>query len=125
MTKGVKICIAAVSVIFAVSAVLSSVFLRTSGKDPEKESVWVEIVQDNKVLYKLDLSNESDRTFRIDCPGGGWNDITIKDHQISVSDADCPDHTCVKNGVLRYEYLPIICLPHKLIVRFCEGGGDQ
>jgi len=124
LTKSVKICIAVVSVVFAVSAVLSFVFLRTSKKDPEKESVWVEIVQDNDVLFKLDLSQESDRTFRIDCPDGGWNDITIKDHQISVSDADCPDHTCVKNGVLRYEYLPIICLPHKLIVRFCDGGGD-
>ena len=73
------------------------------------------------VEAKLDLAAEEDRTFRIES-SGGWNDITIKDHQISVSDADCPDHTCVKNGVLRYEYLPIICLPHKLIVRFCDGG---
>lgn len=123
MTKGVKICMAVVSVIFAVSAFLSFVFLHKTGKDTENGSVWVEIVQDNKVLYKLDLAAEEDRTFRIES-SDGWNDITIKDHQISVSDADCPDHTCVKNGVLRYEYLPIICLPHKLIVRFCDGGGN-
>ncbi len=123
MTKGVKICMAVVGVIFAVSAVLSFVFLHKTGKDTENGSVWVEIVQDNKILYKLDLAAEEDRTFRIES-SDGWNDITIKDHQISVSDADCPDHTCVKNGVLRYEYLPIICLPHKLIVRFCDGGGN-
>ena len=118
MTKGVKICLAAVLVIFAVSAALSVIFLTSAGKDPEKESVWVEVVCDNEVLYKLDLSKEEDRTFRIES-GSGWNDITIKDHRISITDADCPDHTCVKTGELRYDYLPIICLPHNLVVRFC------
>jgi hypothetical protein len=119
----VKICIGIVGVIFAVSAVLSFIFLRTSGKDPENGSVWAEIVQDNNTLYKLDLSAEEDRTFRIECKDGGWNEITIKDHRICVSDADCPDHTCVKTGYLRYDYLPIICLPHQLVIRFCDGEG--
>lgn len=123
MTKGVKICMAVVVVIFTISTVLSFIFLHKTGSGTDNGSVWVEIVQDNKILYKLDLAAEEDRTFRIE-NSAGWNDITIKDHQISVSDADCPDHTCVKNGVLRYEYLPIICLPHKLIVRFCDGGED-
>ena len=121
MTKGVKICLAVVAVVFAVSVVLSVIFLRKSSRDPSEGSVWVEIVQDNSVLYKLDLSTESDRSFRINGSDGGWNEITIKDHCISVSNADCPDQTCVKTGTLRYDYLPIICLPHKLVIRFCNG----
>ncbi len=125
MTKGVKICMAAVGAVFAVSLVLSIIIMTRSGRDPAKESVWVEIVQDNKVLYKLDLSAEPDRIIRISSPGGGWNEVKIEDGKISVSDADCPDRTCVKNGILRYEYLPIICLPHKLVVQFCEGTDEE
>ncbi|MBR4627129.1 MAG: NusG domain II-containing protein [Ruminococcus sp.] len=125
MTKGVKICLAVVSAVFAVSLVLSIRFLTATERDPSKEDVWVEIEQDKKVLYRLNLADEPDRTFRITGSDGGWNEITISRGRICVSDADCPDHTCVKNGWLRYDYLPIICLPHKLVVRFCEGGGSE
>lgn len=125
MTKGVKICLAAVSVIFAVSLVLTIRFLSPTSRDASNEDVWVEIEQDGKVLYRLNLADEEDRSFRIIAPDGGWNEITISDGKICVSDADCSDHTCVKNGWLRYDYLPIICLPHKLAVRFVEGGGAE
>ncbi|MBR1824052.1 MAG: NusG domain II-containing protein [Ruminococcus sp.] len=118
MTKGVKICLAAVIALFIAVATASYFILRPS------ESTMVEIVQDNKVLYTFDLSKEPNRTFRIDYSGGGWNEITIENGQITVSDADCPDKTCVKTGVLRSETIPIVCLPHKLIVRFCDGEGS-
>ncbi len=120
MTKGVKICIAAVGAVFIVSLVLTVRFLTPTDKNASEGSVWVEIVQDNNVIFTLDLSKEDDRSFRIESPEGGWNEVTIKDHSIMISDADCPDHTCVKTGTLRYDYLPIVCLPHKLVIRFCD-----
>jgi len=119
LSKDVKICLAVVIVLFVVSVVLSIIILRPTDK------TMVEIVQDNHVLYTLDLGREKDRSFRIEYPDGGWNEITIKDGQISVTDADCPDKTCVKTGVLRSETIPIVCLPHKLIIRFCDDGGSQ
>ena len=122
MPKGTKICLAVVILIFAASAVTSFFLLRPTKRDSSTESVYVEIVQNNKVIYKLDLSKESDRTIRITSDDGGWNDVRIEKGQISVADADCPDHTCVKAGVLKYDYLPVVCLPHKLVIRFC---GEQ
>lgn len=115
--KGVKICLAAVIVVFVAAAAASFVILR-----PKKtgSAIYVEILRDNEVLYTLDLSEESDRTFRIESEEG-WNDVTISDGRICVSDADCPDKTCVRSGDLRHEHLPIVCLPHKLVIRFCEG----
>ena len=56
MSKGVKICLAVVIVLFAVSAVLSVIILRPTDK------TMVEIVQDNHVLYTLDLGSEEDRS---------------------------------------------------------------
>lgn len=122
MTRSVKILIAVAAVIFAVSAVLTFIFFRDRKTDGE--SVMVEILQDNKVIYTLDLAKEEDRTFRIESADGGWNDVTIEDGQISITDADCSDRTCVKTGRLRSEYVPIICLPHKLVIRYADGEDE-
>lgn len=121
MTKGVKICLAAVLTALVISAVTTAVMFR-----PKKieSSQYVEIVQDNKILYSIDIVQEKDRTFRIEYPDGGWNEITIRNSQIFVSDADCPDKTCVKSGILRSENMPIVCLPHRLVIRF-SGQGEQ
>ena len=114
MTKGVKILIIIVAALFIGSVIWVILSYRTS------DSTYVEIVQNNKVLYTLDLSKENDRTFRIESNDGGWNEIKIENGKISISDADCPDHTCVKTGVLRSEAMPIVCLPHKRVIRFAE-----
>jgi len=71
-------------------------------------------------LKKEYVSKEKDRTFRIESNDGDWNEIKIENGKISISDADCPDHTCVKTGVLRTETMPIVCLPHKLVIRYAE-----
>lgn len=118
MTKGVKISLACVIAIFIISAVLTVIFMRP--KNTKNETVYVEIVQNDKVLYKLDLNSEKDRSFRIECDEG-WNEVTISNGKISITDADCPDRTCVKTGELRSEYIPIICLPHKLVIRYADG----
>lgn len=114
MTKGGKLLITVVAVLFIGSIIWVILSHRAS------ESTYVEIVQNNKVIYTFDLSKEKDRTFRIEDNNGGWNEIKIENGRISISDADCPDHTCVKTGVLKSETMPIVCLPHKLVIRFSE-----
>ena len=114
MTKGVKICLFIVIALFA-GAVISAALLYS----PSESSI-VEIVQDNTVLYTIDLSSEEDKTFRIESSDGGWNEVRIHNGKISVDDADCSDRTCVHMGLLRSENLPIVCLPHKLVIRFAE-----
>lgn len=105
----------AVGLIFLVSVCLSVCILRHSNKQA------VEIVQDGTVLYTFDLNRAEDQALRVPAADGGYNLIVIKDGTICISEADCPDQTCVKMGVLKSDYLPIVCLPHKLIVRFAEG----
>ena len=114
MTKGVKVLIIAISFIFIVSVIAGIFSLRKTDK------TYVEIVQNNKVLYTFDLSIEEDRFFRIETSDGGWNEVKINNGQISITDADCPDKTCVKTGVLRSESIPIVCLPHKLVIRYAD-----
>ena len=104
----------AVILVLLISACLSVFILRHSHKQT------VEIVQDGTVLYTFDLNNTENRNIRISAPDGGYNLVQIHDGTICISEADCPDQTCVHMGILQSDYLPIVCLPHKLIVRFAE-----
>ncbi|MDD7515649.1 NusG domain II-containing protein [Ruminococcus flavefaciens] len=114
MTKGVKAIISVVALMFIGSVIYVVLSLKPA------DSTYVEIVQNNKVIYSFDLAKEKNRSFRIECDNGGWNEIKIEDGKISMSDADCPDHTCVKTGVLRSESVPIVCLPHRLVIRYAD-----
>ena len=66
---------------------------------------------------------EGVQTFDIPCEGG-YNTIAVEGGEVCVSAADCPDQTCVQMGKLRSRALPIVCLPHRLTIRFVDGGGD-
>lgn len=79
----------------------------------------VEILQDNEVLYRLDLSETEDHMLVIEYEGRS-NTIEVKDHQIHILDADCPDHTCMSMGWLD-SAAPIICLPNHLVIRFTNN----
>lgn len=80
----------------------------------------MEIVLDNEVLYNIDISAVSYQQIHIETPDGGWNDITIQDGEIFVENADCPDLSCCHMGKLDTLHNPIVCLPHKLIIRYSE-----
>lgn len=114
MTKSVKIIGSIVLAMFIISVIIVIISFRTS------DNKTVCIIQDNKVIYTLDLSEEEDRTFRIESSNGGWNDVRIENGKICIYDADCPDQTCVHTGFLRAEGVPIVCLPHRLIIRFAD-----
>ncbi|SEK72686.1 NusG domain II [Ruminococcus sp. YRD2003] len=117
MTKGVKICLMAAIVIF-VGAVAAMLYLRLPS-----DSTWVAITQDGKTLYTFDLAtfdDEQTQQIRIESPDGGYNIVEIDEgNTIRISEADCPDKTCVKTGELS-DGVPIVCLPHKLVIKYID-----
>ena len=50
----------------------------------------------------------------------GSNTVLVEPGAISVSSADCPDRICVFQGRLTQSGVPIICMPHRLII-WIEG----
>ena len=80
----------------------------------------VEIVQDGEVLYRFDLAAEEDQILEVEYEGR-INRIEIRDHQIHVLEADCPDQVCVDMGWLD-SAAPIVCLPNHLVIQFTEGS---
>ena len=59
-----------------------------------------------------------DGTFSLN---GGSNILVIEDGKAFLSDANCPDHICVKQGKIHYTGQVITCLPNRLTVTV-EGG---
>lgn len=105
------------AVLFAASGIMAYILMKPSQNEN------VEIVSNGNVLYSFDLSKTENQSITImSADGKSSNTICIENGTICVSDAECPDKTCVKSGMLRSEGLPIVCLPNKLIVRFCEEG---
>lgn len=47
---------------------------------------------------------------------GGTNTLVIENGEAWLSDADCPDLLCVKQGRIKYTGECITCLPNKLTV---------
>lgn len=63
--------------------------------------------------YSFDLEDAS-----------GVNTVQVERGRIRISAADCPDQVCVNQGFISDGTVPIVCLPHKLIIEITGGGGE-
>ena len=77
----------------------------------------VAVVRVNGVVTERHPLN-ADGTFPLN---GGSNILVIQDGQAWLSEADCPDKLCVKQGRIHYSGQVITCLPNRLTVTV-EGG---
>lgn len=51
----------------------------------------------------------------------GSNTIHVEPGRISVTAANCPDRICVAQGAIDKGGIPIVCVPHRLVVKI-EGS---
>lgn len=107
--KSNKLLIIAVVGVFALC--LAAIALIYTGAH---QGTQVIISQNGQEIYRLDL--DEDRELRIDAPEGGYNVVRVENGQISVTEADCPDQICVQQGKINDDAVPIVCLPHKLVI---------
>ncbi|MBQ2470027.1 MAG: NusG domain II-containing protein [Ruminococcus sp.] len=113
-----RVLIAVAAAIFA-AGIVGCLLLLFAPSDHNK----VLIRRDGEVLYSLDLSKETNRTFVIPY-GGSSNTIEIRDGRIRVMEAECPDKVCVRTGWLSSSAIPIVCLPNHLEISFASGNDD-
>jgi len=68
---------------------------------------------DGEVRLTLDLSEDREETIKTDL---GTNTVRVKNGEVSVISADCPDKLCEKHSAIHLSGETIVCLPHKLVV---------
>lgn len=75
----------------------------------------VEISIDGTVVETLDLGK--DQEYTIEGASGGTNHLIIKDRQVWVSEATCPDKICIHQGKISHDGELIVCLPNRMIAK--------
>ena len=82
------------------------------------------IYVDGKCVRSVDLAavKESEQ-FILTCTSGS-NTILVEPGRIRITDADCPDQICVTSGWLENGAVPIVCLPHRLVIRLESASAD-
>ena len=81
----------------------------------------VVVTVDGYTVLTLSLSEDREEVVKT---GNGFNTSRIKDGEVSVAEADCPDKLCVRQGWISYDGESIVCLPHKLVVTVRGSGHD-
>ena len=88
-------------------------------RDAGSEAV---VTVDGQIVLTVPLSREA--TLAVGENLGFRNVVEVADGRVRVSDADCPDRLCVRQGWIRYDGESIVCLPHKLVVTVRGSGHD-
>ena len=105
-----KYWIALLAVLLIICAGLSIPLLM-----PGEAATHAEIVSEGRVLHTVDL--RIDQEITVANSKGGINIVTVRDGEIAVTEADCPDHYCMHRGFCN-SGAQIVCLPNLLIIRF-------
>lgn len=112
-----KILVIIIAAVLA-AGIIGSVLVLSA---PAKSAVRV--LSDGKEIYSADLNTAEDTTFDVEY-NGHVNTVEIKDHQIRVLSADCPDQTCVHMSWLKSSATPVVCLPHRLVIEYTKASDE-
>ena len=90
----------------------------------QTQSSHAHIYQNGVLIDVLDLSQAREPFFlTAQGSGPGGNTIEVEQGRIRISQAHCPDELCVRQGWVSGGPMPIVCLPHRLVIRMV--GGDD
>jgi len=80
------------------------------------------IRHNGEILHRIDLSAVKESyTFSVDGSDGKHNEVTVEKNRICVSAANCPDQVCVHQGWIGSSGIPVVCLPHGLVIEITGG----
>jgi len=96
--------------ILGVLALAGILLLCTRGEKGDAFSVTV----DGKEILRAPLAQ--DGAYPLESDGCAY-ELTVKNGQVAMTHADCPDQTCVRTGAISQKGQRIVCLPGRLIVR--------
>lgn len=90
-------------------AALPLLLLLTPAAEPAHAVVRI----DGKPVRVFPLDQDAQEIFT---SAGGENTVCVKDGQVFILSADCPDKTCVAMGGISRSNETLVCLPHHLTV---------
>ena len=113
-----KLVLALVLLAAALSA--AALLLRDGGT----QAPVARITRDGVLVEEIPLDGiQEPRSFTLE-DASGSNRVEVEAGRIRIAQADCPDQICVNQGWISDSTVPIVCLPHKLMIEIVSGGGE-
>ena len=103
-------------VLFFVLALAAGSWYALRGGEGTTAAVYV----DGELYERIDLSAvviPYEVTVRTEY---GYNTLLVSHGEIRVAESDCSEQVCVNQGAIRESLLPIVCLPHHLVIEIEE-----
>ncbi|MGN0242473.1 MAG: NusG domain II-containing protein [Lachnospiraceae bacterium] len=88
----------------------SALFVCLSGR---RDGAKVFVRQDGEVIREYALDETVRETITTN---DGSNTFAIQNHTVIMLESNCPNHNCIRQGVIAKTGESIVCLPHKLII---------
>ena len=88
-----------------------------------RRAARIEIVQNGTVSAVFSM--DETETLRVEGADGNYNIVHIEQGTVWVSDADCGNHDCIRQGKISKVGQSIICLPHQMIIRIVGEGETE
>ncbi|MCI9556602.1 NusG domain II-containing protein [Oscillospiraceae bacterium 50-16] len=82
------------------------------------------ITRDGALLEEIDLTRVEEPYTLVVEDSQGSNTLQVERGRIRVLEADCPDQVCVRQGWVQDRTVPIVCLPHRLVIEIVGGEGE-
>lgn len=79
-----------------------------------RDAKTVAVTIDGEAYETYGISDEVDEL--LTSKKGGTNHLVIKDGEVSITEASCPDKICVQQGIIKETGQTIVCLPNKVTV---------
>lgn len=119
--KKSTLILVAVTAVMLIASGLGARWVLQSNKNAKTARVY----QSDTLLYEIDLSDVKEPyTITVNGENGEMNTIEVRNGEIGVIRASCPDKLCVKSGFAGNSHLPVICLPNDLMIIVDSEGGD-
>lgn len=93
-------------------------------RDRGTEAQVARVTRDGALLEEIDLGHVDEPYSLVFADESGTNTVQVERGRIRVWSADCPDQICVHQGWISDSVIPIVCLPHRLIIEVVGAGGD-
>ncbi len=107
-----------VGIIFLIAAI----FFGINFRENRKNGKFVEITVNGEVYQRIPLNE--DKTIQVETEEDNFNEVTIEDGKVYMSDSSCKDHLCENMGYVSIVGVPITCLPNKVVVTI-KGEDDK
>ena len=84
------------------------------------------IKREGTIIKTIDLDKvKGPQEIKLSTPNGNYNTILVEHNSISIKDANCPHHECVKSGSISKPGEMIVCLPYKFLINIKGQSNDD